>query len=147
NDMDNAASISRRIAAMKYLHECGIVTTCFISPIFPGITDAKAIIAATKDYCNLIWLENLNLRGNCKPTIISYVREKYPHLLSLYEDIYNKNDRSYWRDLSCELEAYAKEISLDYVVNDDNMKKTSDSPPTIVNFFYHEQIKKSALKS
>ena len=58
NDMDNAVSIERRLRAMKILHEAGIRTTCFISPIFPGITDVPTIIDATKDFCNLIWLEN-----------------------------------------------------------------------------------------
>ncbi|MBQ7723181.1 MAG: radical SAM protein, partial [Selenomonadaceae bacterium] len=44
DDMDKAVSIERRLAAMKILHEAGIRTTCFISPIFPGITDVVAII-------------------------------------------------------------------------------------------------------
>ena len=146
-DMDNAASIARRLAAMKILHEAGIVTTCFISPIFPGITDVKAIIAAVKDQCNLIWLENLNLRGNFKPAILSYVAKKYPQLSSLYVEIYRRNDQQYWQDLSVELEAYAAEIGLEYRVNDDSAKKSAASPPTIVNFFHHEQIKKFATKT
>ena len=48
NDMDRAVSIERRIAAMKTMHDEGIRTTCFISPIFPGITDCKAIIEPGK---------------------------------------------------------------------------------------------------
>ena len=35
DDMDKAVSIERRLAAMKTLHEAGIRTTCFISPICP----------------------------------------------------------------------------------------------------------------
>ena len=146
-DMDNAASIARRLAAMKILHEAGIVTTCFISPIFPGITDVKAIIAAVKDQCNLIWLENLNLRGNFKPAILSYVAEKYPQLSSLYGNIYRRKNLQYWQDLSVELEAYAAELGLEYRINDDTAKKSAESPPTIVNFFHHEQIRKFAKKT
>ena len=138
--MDAAASIERRLNAMKRLHELGIVTTCFISPIFPGITDLKAIISAAKDYCNFIWLENLNLRGNFKPVILSYVKEKYPHLLTLYEEIYRRNDMRYWQELSLEIEDYAKELGLEYLYNNDSLKKTADDPPTIVNFFYHRQL-------
>lgn len=37
-------------------------------------------------------------------------------------------------------------IGLDYVTNDDSMKRPFDTPPVIVNYFYHEQIKKSARK-
>lgn len=146
NDMDAAASIERRLNAMKKLHELGIVTTCFISPIFPGITDLKAIISAAKDYCNFIWLENLNLRGNFKPAILSYVKEKYPDLLPLYNEIYHRNDMRYWQELSLEIEEYAKDLGLEYLYNDDSRKKIADDPPTIVNFFYHRQIKKSAQK-
>lgn len=45
-----------------------------------------------------------------------------------------------------ELKAYAGENGLDYVTNDDSMKQPFDASPVIVNYFYHEQIKKSAGK-
>ena len=49
NDMDDAVSIKRRLSAMEAFHQAGIRTTCFISPIFPGITDVKAIIRRAKE--------------------------------------------------------------------------------------------------
>jgi DNA repair photolyase len=49
DDMDKAVSIERRLSAMRQLHDAGIRTTCFISPIFPGITDVPAIIDRVKD--------------------------------------------------------------------------------------------------
>ena len=73
-DMDDARPIRCRIEAMRRLHEEGIRTTCFISPIFPLITDCRAIIDACRDKCNLVWLENLNLRGDYKPVILEYIR-------------------------------------------------------------------------
>lgn len=145
-DMDNAVSIERRLAAMKAFYRAGIRTTCFISPIFPEITDVKAIIARAREYCNLIWLENLNLRGDYKGVIMDYIQKKYPAVYPLYQDIYNRNDRSYWVALDAELKAYAAEIGLDYVTNDDRMTRAFDMPPVVVNYFYHEQIKKSAGK-
>lgn len=84
DDMDKAVSIKRRLAAMKEFHKAGIRTTCFISPIFPGITDVKSIIKQAKEYCNMIWLENLNLRGGFKTVIMDYIAEKYIQLLPLY---------------------------------------------------------------
>lgn len=42
-DMDDAVSIERRLAAMKVFHDAGVRTTCFISPIFPGITDVETV--------------------------------------------------------------------------------------------------------
>ena len=70
NDMDSASSIERRIAAMKQVYEAGIRTVCFVSPVFPGITDFEAIFERVKDQCDLFWLENLNLRGGFKKTIM-----------------------------------------------------------------------------
>ena len=98
-DMDNAASIERRLDAMKIFHDAGVRTTCFISPIFPGITDVKAIIERVKGQCNLIWLENLNLRGSFKGSILDYIREKHPELTGLYEEIYIKGELGYWQSL------------------------------------------------
>ena len=146
DDMDNAVSIERRLEAMRQFHEAGIRTTCFISPIFPGITDVMAIIERVKDRCNLVWLENLNLRGNYKSVIMDYIRDKHSELLSLYEEIYLKNKRAYWEQLDAEVRAYAGENGLEYLRNDATMKRPFDAPPVIVNFFYHEEIKKSALK-
>ena len=146
-DMDNAVSIERRLSAMKKLHDEGIRTTCFISPIFPGITDVKAIVERVKNQCNLVWLENLNLRGTFRPVIMDYIRQQHAELVPLYEEIYSKGNRDYWEKLDTELRAYAKESGLSYVRNDDSMNLPFDSPPLLVNFFYHEEIKKSVMKN
>lgn len=146
NDMDNAVSIGRRLTAMEIFHRAGVRKTCFVSPIFPGITDVKAIIERTRGLCNLIWLENLNLRGSYKTVIMEYIQKKYPELLPLYQEIYRKGNRSYWELLDAELKAYASDMGLDYVTNDDRMTRPFDGPPVVVNYFYHEQIKKSARK-
>lgn len=144
NDMDQAVSIERRLAAMKTLHDEGVRTTCFISPIFPGITDPEAIIDRVKSQCNLVWLENLNLRGSYKGVIFDYIRDRHPDLVPLYEEIYNHGSRLYWETLDAKLRAYAEEAGLEYVRNDDSMNRPFDAPPVIVNFFYHEEIKKSS---
>lgn len=146
SDMDAAVPLARRLAAMKELHNAGIRTTCFISPIFPGITDAPAIIEAARDRCNLVWLENLNLRGGYKADILGYIAEKRPELVPLYDAIYQKGDRTYWRELDAEVRAYADRESLEYVRDDDTMRRPFDVPPTIVNYFFHEEVKKSAKK-
>lgn len=146
NDMDRAVSIERRISAMKTLHDAGIRTTCFISPIFPGITDVPAIIERVQMQCNLIWLENLNLRGDYKSVIMNYIRRNRPDLLNLYNEIYMHGDRTYWQELDVAIREYALRHGLEYVRNDDSMRRPFDAPPVIVNFFYHEEIKKSAQK-
>ena len=89
-EMDRAVSIERRLEAMRQFYEAGIQSTCFISPIFPGITDVIEIIECAKHQCNLVWLENLNLRGDYKKRILDWMHEHHPELDELYHDIYTK---------------------------------------------------------
>ena len=93
DDMDRAALIPHRLAVTKAYHEAGVRTTCFISHICPGTSVVPAIIGRVKGDCNLIWLENLNLRGTFKPVILKYIREKRPDLVPLYEDISARKQR------------------------------------------------------
>lgn len=141
-EMDNSISIERKIEAMKKFHEAKVRTTCFISPIFPGITDVKEIIKKCRKYCNLIWLENLNLRGNYKKVIFDYIRKNYNQLYPLYDEIYNKGKRDYWEKLDEEIKDFCKKENLEYVRNDDSIKRNIDEPPIVVNYFYHEEITK-----
>ena len=143
-DMDKAVSVERRLEAMWRFHEAGVRTTCFISPIFPGITDPKEIILRAKDICNLVWLENLNLRGSFKADIMAYISETRPDLVPLYDRIYNRRDLGYWEDLDSEMRRFTEEQGLDYVTNDDSMSRPFDSPPVVVNYFFHEKIRKSS---
>lgn len=146
NDMDMAVSIERRLMAMKRLHDEGIRTTCFISPIFPGITDVTAILDKVKNQCQLIWLENLNLRGSYKKVIMDYIRDIYQGLVPLYEEIYSQGSRLYWEALDRSIRDYTSQNGLEYVRDNDSIKKGFYDPPTVVNFFYHEEVKKSAKK-
>ena len=117
-DMDRAVSIERRLEAMQRVYEAGIRTVCFVSPIFPGITDPKAIMERVRGFADLVWLENLNLRGQFKATILAYIREKHPELVPLYEEIYNRRRTEYWQALEQEIAAYAAANGFPYRVND-----------------------------
>ena len=141
SDMDRAVSIERRLAAMRQTYEAGIRTVCFVSPIFPGITDVKAIIERVKDFADLVWLENLNLRGQFKGVIMDYIREKHPSLVPLYEDIYNRKRSDYWQSLEKEISAYAAEQGYPYRVNDLPYGRSEKGKPVLVNYFYHEKIR------
>lgn len=143
-DMDHAVSIERRLAAMQAVHAAGIRTTCFISPIFPGITDVRAIIERVKRICNLVWLENLNLRGSYRAAIFAYLRAHHPELLPIYQSIYGKGDRSYWEQLDRDIRDYTSATGLTYLRNDETVAAPFDAPPIVVNYFYHSEIKPSA---
>lgn len=143
SDMDDSVSIERKIQAMKQVYDAGIRTVCFISPVFPGITDFKKIFSLVKDQCDLIWLENLNLRGGFKGKIMDYIKEKYPDLRPLYEQIYNKKDRSYFERLEKEAEKLAKENNCPFVDNETPYGRAKPGHPVIVDYFYHEEVRGS----
>jgi radical SAM mobile pair protein B len=143
DDMDSAVSIERRLAAMKKVYDAGIRTVCFVSPVFPGITDFEAIFERVKDQCDLFWLENLNLRGGFKKTILDYIAEKRPELVGLYDTIYNKKDRSYFEGLEARAEAMAKRYDCPFVDNEMPYGRVSQGHPVIVDYFYHEEIRGS----
>ena len=141
NDMDAAASIERRLSAMKKVYDAGIRTICFISPVFPGITDIEAIFERAKDQCDLIWLENLNLRGGFKADIMNYIAEKYPELVPLYDSIYNKKDRSYFEDLERKAREMADKHGCRFVDNETPYERVEKGHPIIVDYFYHEEVR------
>lgn len=128
NDMDNASSIKDRLLTLETLHKNGIYTVLFMSPIFPGITDFKAIIDISKDFIDEYWFENLNLRGSYKNTILFYIIQHYPQLTELYNQIYIEKDMSYWEQLAEEINSYCNKNSLHYK-----------------NYFYHEKLVKEKL--
>ena len=142
-DMDKAVSIERRLAAMKTVYEAGIRTVCFISPVFPGITDFTAIFHRVKDQCDLVWLENLNLRGGFKQDILDYIQEKYPDLVPLYRAIYQKGDRSYFQQLEKQASQLAAENDCPFVDNELPYGRAVPGHPVIVDYFYHEEIRGS----
>ena len=109
NDMDKASSIKARVNTLKILHENGIHTVLFMSPIFPVITDYKKIIEKSRLFVDEYWFENLNLRGEYKAWIFRYINEKYPQYAGLYKQIYVDGDKRYWDELAEEIEVYCTE--------------------------------------
>ena len=130
NDMDNASSIKERLETLKRLHNNGIYTVLFMSPIFPYITDFKEIIEISKEYIDEYWFENLNLRGDYKTKILWYIQENYPNLINEYNDIYIKGNKQYWNNLSKEICEYCESNNVKYI-----------------NYFYHEKLVENKKRS
>ena len=130
NDMDNASTIAERLDTLKTLHENGIYTVLFMSPMFPYITDFKAIIERSKDFIDEYWFENLNLRGDYKATVMNYIQQNYLELYDEYKEIYNKNNRQYWINLSQEIKGYCESNNINYK-----------------NYFYHEELVREKANS
>lgn len=129
NDMDNASTIEERLNTLKELHNNGIHTVLFMSPIFPYITEWKEILEKSKNYVDEYWFENLNLRGQYKTYIMNYIKNKYPKYYNSYVDIYIKNNKEYWISLANEINDYCQKNNINYI-----------------NYFYHEELVKKKLK-
>lgn len=125
-DMDSASTIKERLSTLKELHDNGIYTILFMSPIFPYITKWKEIIEESKNYIDEYWFENLNLRGQYKSYIMNYIKEKYSKYYDTYVDIYIKNNKKYWYNLANEINAYCDNNNINYK-----------------NYFYHEELVKN----
>lgn len=125
-DMDNASTIKERLNTLKELHNNGIHTVLFMSPIFPYITEWEKIIEESKDYIDEYWFENLNLRGSYKTYILNYIKEKYPNYYDKYIDIYLKNNQDYWLNLANEINSYCNKNYINYI-----------------NYFYHDELVKA----
>lgn len=144
--MDDGVSIERRLEAMKVLYDNHIRTTCFISPIFPGITDVESIIKRVEKQCNLVWLENLNLRGDYKAHILQWIHENHPELDMLYHDIYALKHRTYWNRLNEKIRDFTQAEGLWYLRDTDDYQAEFGEKPIVINYFYHEEIIPSAKR-
>jgi DNA repair photolyase len=122
-----ASSVERRIKAMKVLHDAGIRTYLFMSPIFPEITKYADIVERVRSFADSFYFENLNLRAGYLPRVLAFINEYYPQHTGTYDAVYRKKDMTYWEKLSEDINNYCRGAGLDYKL-----------------YFYHDRIKKGA---
>ena len=65
----------------------------------------------------------MNLRGDYKTKILSYIQGIYPNLINEYNDIYIKGNKKCWNDLSEEIKEYCEINNIKYI-----------------DYFYHEKL-------
>jgi DNA repair photolyase len=112
-----ASSVQKRIDALKILHNEGINTWVFISPIFPKITDFKNIVKTCHIYANSFGFANLNLKNSYHARILNYIHIHHQKLLPLYQEIYIRNNKDYWQQTAHEIHSYCQEIGIDYSIH------------------------------
>jgi len=120
-----AASVAKRVNTLRVLKEEGVPCHVFVSPIFPGITDFKAIIETCAPYTKEFHFENLNLRGAFRSRVLDFISRYNPGLLPLYDGIYKYKDNGYWEAQEKEITGFCKKHKL-----------------KCISYFYHEKIKK-----
>lgn len=104
-----------RIKALKELHEAGIKTYLFLSPIFPVITNVEEIIELAAPHVNYLMFENLNVRKNNKENVFGFIKKVRPDLYELYADVFggSKRPHKYWVDLKRAIEIKCKEEGIE----------------------------------
>lgn len=135
-DMDNASTIEERIRSMKILHEKGIHTVCFISPIFPGITNVPIIIEEVAGKCDAVYLEHLVLNGTYKGPIMYYIKTRYPEYYDIYDKIFNKNELDLWWQFDDYMEEWAEENGYKYSYS--KFPKEHREKPVVINYRGHK---------
>ncbi len=132
NEQDNeiiepkASSAEERIKTLQILHQYGIKTYLFIAPFLPGITNLQNIYESVKDSVNYICVENLNLRGSYKQTMLDIIKKYHPELYHLWCDIYSgKQKEEYWKNIEDKIEKFSKNINI-----------------PVISYMYHNKIKK-----
>lgn len=122
-DMDRASTVQERLETLRTLHENGIYTILFMSPIFIGITDWKAIIETSRSFVCEYWFEDLNLRGGYKNVIMQYVQGHYPDSYPLFKRIYVQGDKTPLTEMENEIIAYCH-----------------DNDILFSDYFHHEEV-------
>lgn len=121
-----ADTAEQRLHTLKVLSENGIPTYLFVAPYLPGLTDLPLLCRRAGRYVRYVCVENLNLRGGSRKTVLGIIRGRHPDLYPLYEQIYlKKQGAAYWEAL---------ERSFPQI------EQSCQVP--IVSYLYHEKIKK-----
>jgi len=103
-----ASPIQKRLKALKEVHNIGIKTYVFISPILPFLTNWKEVIQKTKSYTDYFMFENLNITGTVWGCVKHWLEENYPDLMQKYREIYF-TDNDYWDLMEEEIVDFCKE--------------------------------------
>ena len=74
---------------------------------------------------------------------MDYIAAKYPHLMPLYEEIYGKRNRGYFEALEKNAEEMAHRYGCRFVDNETPYERVPQGHPTIVDYFYHEEVRGS----
>ena len=101
-----------RINTLRELHDAGLNAYLFISPIFPGITDFKALIEKTYSFADIYLFENLNIRANNRSAINAFIKKFLPDKSEFY---YILNPSCYyWENLKMQIRDYCNSREIEY---------------------------------
>lgn len=134
NQMDAAPSIAQRIEAMKVCKDMGLITSCFISPLFPLVTDPIEIIEKVRDHCDSVWIDGLNLQEGNLGRVTGFISMEYSWAFPLYRKIFKEKDTSFWRQESLRIREYAQKNGMEYSTSKISIEQRPLGKPAIVDF-------------
>jgi len=102
----------QRVDALKRLHEAGISTYLFMSPIFPEFSEIDPLLDKTKGFVDEVFFENLNIRANNRKAVLDFVAKNKPELVDFYSGL-SKNGR-YWDEVEGRIVKKCKEDGIKY---------------------------------
>ena len=93
-----APSVTKRIAALKELHDAGISTYAFVGPLLPTVlADEQQIMdildALETAGVETVWFEHIHLVGVVKQRLYDYVQKTKPELVPFFETADTKEYR------------------------------------------------------
>ncbi len=116
-ELEESYTVKERLQALKKLHENGIKTCVNVAPVFPEITDWKALIEQTRNFADEYFFESLTLRNEFKPTILNYIWSTHKDLYGLYYEIYKENRSSIFDKLFDQIDEYCEEEGLKFKIS------------------------------
>ena len=72
---------------------------------------------------------------------MDYIAEKHFDLVPLYDEIYNKHNRSYFKALEEKDKEMARKYGCLFVDNEMPYGRVPQGHPVIVDYFYHEEVR------
>jgi DNA repair photolyase len=108
-----ASPPSKRIEALKEVHESGIRTYVFVCPILPYLSDWKKVIRETKAFTDHYMFDKLNMKRSTWPRIEKWLKEKHPDLIPKYQDIYFSQS-DYWDKLREEIMEFSRKEGIQF---------------------------------
>jgi DNA repair photolyase len=107
-----SSSVLSRLHALKTLHENGIKTWLHVAPIFPELSDWKAILEAAEGFTDRFSFENLKLRAAAMHRVLLYITQMHPDYKELYQQIYVEKELNYWQQIRKDILAFCNERNL-----------------------------------
>ena len=115
----------------------------YVPPGAPCIMAATRLcLSSSLDYC-IHAVARTRILALDEKTIMDYIAEKYPQLKPLYDEIYNRHDRTYFEALEQKAKEMAQKYDCPFVDNEMPYGRVPKGHPVIVDYFYHEEVRGS----